>query len=88
MMRYLTGLFCCLLTISAFSEEEKSPKLPLKELNAATTDTEQSPEVTLEERISKSEILTLQLASKNCAQVEIVYPIEESNFEEIFGRKP
>ena len=76
-------IFCCLTSILGFGEE--TLKLPLKNINIASAETEQSLDLPLEEMFSNSDTDTLQSGSKNHTLEEIVYPVEESNFEEVFG---
>ena len=79
-------IVCCLASILVFGEE--TLKLPLKNINAASIETEQSLDVLLEEVFSDSDKDILQSGSKNHTLEEIVYPLEESNFEEVFGSNP
>lgn len=79
-------VFCCLASILGFGEE--TLKLPLKDINVAITETGQSLDVPLEEIFFDSDTGTLQSGSKNHTLEEIVYPVEESNFEEVFGSNP
>ena len=79
-------IFCCLASILGFGEE--TLKLSLKDINVAATETGQSIEVSLKEIFSESDTDTLQSGSKNHTLEEIVYPVEESNFEEVFGSNP
>lgn len=76
-------ILCCLASILGFGE--LNLKSQLKDINVASTESEQSLEVPLEEIFSESDTDVLQLGY---AQDEIVYPVEESNFEEVFGSHP
>lgn len=79
-------IVCCLTSILCFGEE--TLKLPLGNINVARSETEQSLDVPLEEMFSGSNTGTLQSGYKNHTLKEIVYPVEESNFEEVFGSNP
>ena len=92
-MRYLTGLVCCLLTISVFSEEEKSRKLSIKDISIISTDASANPEnlssieiISTDEAFSQSGSVTFESTSKDSLQQEIAYPIEESDCEETSRR--
>ena len=93
MTRYLTGLVCCLLTVSTFSEEERSKKLFVKDISVASTDTSANPEnlssieiISTDEALSQGGSITFESTSKDSLQQEIAYPIEESDYEETSGR--
>ncbi len=93
MMRYLTGLVCALLTISAFSEEEKSRKLSIKDISIASADASANPEnpfpkgiISTDEAFCQSGSVTFESTSKDSLQKEIAYPIEESTCEETTWR--
>ena len=89
MMRYLMGLVCCLLTISAFSEEEKSRKLSIKDISIASADTSENPSLkwttSTDEVFPKSGSLTFESTYKDSLQQEIAYPIEELDCEKPSG---
>jgi hypothetical protein len=83
--KFLT-IVCCLTSVLGFGEE--TLKLPLKNINAASAEIEQSLDLPLEEMFADSNTDILQSGSKNHTLEEIVYPVEESNFEEVFGSNP
>jgi hypothetical protein len=94
MIHYLIGLICCLLIVSVFSEDEKSRKLSLKDINIVSTDVStnlkkisSTREISICKASSQGGIVTFKSTSKDSLQEEIAYPVEESNFGEISGRK-
>ena len=77
--KYPLTVFCCLVLISGFGEEIF--KLP-KSINAVASEADQY-DLLQEETFVESGIITIQ---SDPSSSEIVYPIEESNFEEVCGR--
>lgn len=87
-MNQKKSFLICFSLASVFCFGRETLKLTEKEINISATNKEQLAEISLEELLSESEIISLQLPSKDDARIEIVYPIEESNFEEVFGSHP
>jgi hypothetical protein len=79
----------CLVSNFLFGEEEQ--KFSLKEMNIADTEkafenaAKNSLFPLIEGGLGSGDI-TIQSESENSHHGEIAYPIDESNFEEIFGR--
>jgi hypothetical protein len=72
-------IFCCLILPTGFGEEIF--KLP-ENISAAASEADQY-DIPQEETFVESGIITIQ---PEPSKSEIVFPIEESNFEEVFGR--
>lgn len=87
-MRYLMGSVCCLLTMSAFSEEEKSQKFSIKDISVAANASASHENLPpTDETSSQSGTITFELTSKGSPEEEVVYPIEESDFKKKPGRE-
>lgn len=79
-------IFSCLVSIYGFGKE--TLKFPQRDISVSISNHEQFIEPAPEDMFSESKISTLQTMSKEDLKGEIVYPIEESNFAEVFGSCP
>ncbi|MEK7339870.1 MAG: hypothetical protein WBD50_07470 [Candidatus Rhabdochlamydia sp.] len=83
MKRYLMGLICCLLTISACSKEENNQKNFVDDVNIFSTNEPNTEDLFLTNSISESffqggNMIILESNSKDSLQEKIAYPVEES----------
>ena len=82
-------LFCWLASTFGFGEETTKFSLTdiNKDINIAASNPEQLFEASPKIILDQIGTIFLQLPSNNL-QIEIAYPVEESNFKEVFGSRP
>lgn len=79
-------LVCCLASRSALGEKKQALSIESMSVYSDKTDFKSDPSI--EKALFQSAIIVLETTSNQFLQGEVAYPIEESNFTEVYGGAP